>query len=339
MVVVSEFYPSHFTLPDLFEDWPFTSDPNPDKSIQEDSARWVESYPIFSPKAQDKFNRCHFGFLAASFYPNACGAHFRAGCDLMNLFFIIEALTDDKGCEEVRQRVQDVMDVLRYPESLPAEGESVLRTITRSFWKRALAVASASSAQRFLAHFDSYTASVLQEAIDHDEGRIRPFNEYLILRRSTIGVCPTIDFFSLGDHIPNEYIYHPVITSLEQHAIDMVILGNDIYSWNVEQSCGEDFHNAVTVIMKEKNLSLQEALDHVGNIYASLRTRFKQEFDQIPSLDPKYDSIIRDYCWHLGNLVSSNLKWSHYSEKYFGAEGRNILKTRRVELFRPAAKA
>ncbi|KAJ8508570.1 hypothetical protein ONZ45_g9172 [Pleurotus djamor] len=314
MTVASVPLPSQFTIPDLFVDWPFQSDPNPDQSIQNDSRRWVESYHILSPNAQDKFNRCNFGLLAASFYPIAREAHFRAGCDLMNLFFIIEAFTDGKGADEVRGHVEDIMDALRNPSSVPPERETVLRAITRSFWTRALGAASGSSAERFIAHFDTYTSAVLQEAIDRDEGRIRTFNEYMSLRRMTIGFHPSADFFFLGDHIPDKHIYHPAITSLEQLAIDMTILGNDIFSWNIEQSQGEDSHNSVTVIMNDKNLTLQEALDYIGNVYSAIRTQFKREFDELPSLDPDYDALIREYCWHLGNLVNGNNGWSLYSQ-------------------------
>ena len=105
---------STFTLPDLSKDWPFTSDPNnTDQFIIDESARWVESYEFLSQAAQRKFNACNIGLLAALVYPTARGPRFRAGCDFMNLVFVIEAFTDGKGADEVRLSVTEVMNALR----------------------------------------------------------------------------------------------------------------------------------------------------------------------------------------------------------------------------------
>ncbi|KAF4568086.1 terpene cyclase [Pleurotus pulmonarius] len=328
--------PSHFILPDLLDQWPFETEPNPHQEIVDDSARWVESYKAFSPKAQDAFNRCNFGIFASLAYPRSEGTHYRAACDLMNLFFVFDEFSDAENGDVVRQQAADIMNALRYPDKIPAGGDSILGAMTRDYWKRTLEVSSKSSAERFIRNFDGYTDAVRQEAVDRDEGRERTIEEYMELRRGTIGVYPSFDYFLLEDDIPDEYIDHPAVASLALGAVDMTILANDVYSWNVEQCRGEDRHNLVAVAMREKGLSVQEAMDYVGTIYAGIRDKYVKEFNELPQFPEKHDKLVKDYCWHMGNWVTTNIKWSHFGERYFGKKGREILKHRTVEVMRPS---
>ncbi len=97
-----------------------------------------------------------------------------------------------------------------------------------SFWIRTLEEghASASTAKRFLEAFAQYTDCVAQQAEDRDVGRIRPIEEYLAMRRGTVGVRPSFDFFMLSEDLPDEAVKHPQIEKLVLGAIDMSILSN-----------------------------------------------------------------------------------------------------------------
>lgn len=64
------------------------------------------------------------------------------------------------------------------------------------------------------------------QAIDRDEGRIRTIDEYFELRRGTIGVRPSWDYYLLSSDIPDEAIAHPHVERLAIAAIDMTILAN-----------------------------------------------------------------------------------------------------------------
>jgi hypothetical protein len=101
-----------------------------------------------------------------------------------------------------------------------------LRSCAFSFWSRALTFTSPSSARRFVANFGEYTDAVAQEAQDRDHGRVRSIEDYLDLRRGTIGVKPSFDFFLLPEDLPDEVLAHPCIERLVLGAIDMTILAN-----------------------------------------------------------------------------------------------------------------
>ena len=53
--------PNQIYLPDILRNWPWQRSLNPYYAIcKAESAAWCESFKAFSPKAQDKFNRCDF---------------------------------------------------------------------------------------------------------------------------------------------------------------------------------------------------------------------------------------------------------------------------------------
>ncbi|THU83492.1 terpenoid synthase [Dendrothele bispora CBS 962.96] len=322
----------YFTLPDLLEGWPFDHEPNPHNDIVQESARWTESYGAFDEKAQGAFNRCNFGYFASLAYTSAKGSHYRVACDLMNLFFVFDELSDEASGEIAAQQAADIMNALRYPDTVPPGGDSILGAMTRDFWKRTLKCSSHSSAQRFIRNFAEYTDAVRQQAVEREAGYHRNLQKYYALRRGTIGVRPSFDYFLLPDNIPDEALAHPQIEKLAIDAIDMTILANDIYSYNKEQAVGDDIHNIVSVIMQDKGFTIQQAMDHVEKIYASVRDDFLENYKTLPAYDEPLNALIQEYCWGMGQWVTTNIKWSFKSERYFGKEGLNIMKHRKVAL-------
>ncbi|KAJ6545150.1 terpenoid synthase, partial [Mycena capillaripes] len=322
------------TVPDLLADWPFQTEPNPRQDIVAESAAWAESYGAFSPRTQDAFNRCKFGIFSSLAYPKAGPDQFRAVCDLMNLFFVFDEKSDEASGQEVAQQAADIMNALRNPTE-NIQGESILGAMTRSFWKRTLRVASPSSTRRIIKYFDEYTEAVRQQAVDRETGHIRSIEEYMDLRRATIGVRLSFEFFLLTEDLPDSVVDHPHIEKLTSSTIDMTILANDLYSYNVEQSRGDDAHNIITVAMKEKSLNVQQAVDRVGEQYRRLSQTFCQDMRDLPIFPADIDILAKGYADGMGLWVYTNIKWSFASERYFGTEGLAIEKHRRVRLLGP----
>lgn len=109
----------------------------------------------------------------------------------------------------------------------------------------------------------------------------------------------------------------------------------DLYSYNVEQARDEDSHNLVAVTMREKNLGVQEAMDHIGEMYDDMRTKFCEDFENIPyfsQYSPEVNELVHKWCWYVGNWVTTNIMWSHLGERYFGKAGMEVLKHRTVTL-------
>lgn len=88
--------------------------------------------------------------------------------------------------------------------------------------------------RRFIDAFQLYTDSVVQQATDRDRSHIRDIEHYLELRRETVGAKPCFVILQLKGDIPDEIINHPTIQTLTNASIDMIDIGNDLWSYNLE---------------------------------------------------------------------------------------------------------
>jgi len=171
----------------------------------------------------------------------------RLGCDLMNLFYIIDEytdITDGGGADKIRDIV---VDAFRHPEKPRPEGELMLGEMGRefvsflllqlrhltspslsSFWIRASNYVSPGDhcLPRFIHDFNTYSAAVVREADDRANRRCRPFLDYLSIRRDACGCLPSFALCEFGLNLPEEVFYHPRMAALRVQGTDLVALVN-----------------------------------------------------------------------------------------------------------------
>lgn len=326
------------TIPDTLRNWPWPRFINPHyEECKAESSAWCEGFHAFSPKAQIAFNRCDFNLLAALAWPRLNRDGCRIGCDLMNLFFVIDEWSDVANAKETRKYADIVMDALRNPHKPRPAGEWVGGEVTRQYWLNAIKTATPTAQKRFIDCFQRYTDAVVQQSADRDHSYIRSIDSYFEVRRETIGAKPSFAINEVHLNLPDHVLDHPVIKSLTVSCIDMLIIGNDLCSYNVEQARGDDGHNLVTIVMNQLGLDVQGALDWIGILHDQLAGRFLSDYRRIPSFGPRLDLDVMVYCDGLGNWVRGNDQWSFESERYFGKEGIKVLKERKVKLLPKAS--
>ena len=102
------------TLPDLLSPWPVKHALNPHyEDAGSESARWVESFHALDPKAQAVFNTHNFALVGSRLYPYVNREHLRLACDLMNWFFVYDAVTDDERGASVQDLATTLINILR----------------------------------------------------------------------------------------------------------------------------------------------------------------------------------------------------------------------------------
>jgi hypothetical protein len=90
-----------------------------------------------------------------------------------------------------------------------------------------------------------------------------------------------------------------------------------VVSFNVEQANGE-FHNMVIVLMNGENLSVQEAMNRVGEWYHQRARDFVNAMSDLPIVESKKVRVdIQKYIWGLGNGVTANYEWCFESERFW----------------------
>lgn len=208
-----------------------------------------------------------------------------------------------------------------------------------SWWKRVVDDLNPypCTKRRWVRDFISYLDSLPEEALDRETGRLRDRQEHFDLRRRTGGLLPSFDFIYMPFELPDEVAEHDVVKRMSIVTGDLVIIANDVYSYNVEQAGGQKrvAHNIVDVVMREGKKGLQEAMDMVGAYYRELFLSLVEDYNNLPTFDkPEWDEVLREYALGLLDWVEANVEFSLGSQRYFGAKaGSEELRTNRwVEL-------
>ncbi|KAF9560259.1 terpenoid synthase [Agrocybe pediades] len=321
-------------LPRTMDNWPWPRAINPYyKDISAQSDAWFHGFKAFNEKSQRAFDMCDFEQL-------------RTGCDLMNLFFVVDEYTDVEPAHVVREMVDIVIDALNNPDKPRPEGEILLGELTRQFWDRGRKTATPSAAMHMVESLTAYLNSCVEQAADRDNNRYRTVDEYLKNRRENVGIRPSFVPMALAMDFPDRVFHHPVIVELSIYIADLIILDNDIVSYNREQATGDDRHNILTIVMRQFGLDLDGALEWVAQYHEEVRTRFLDGLKRVPSWGGEIDKNMEVYINGLGNWPRCNDCWNFESGRYFGKKGPEFQKTRWVpllpkvaELQDPAAKA
>jgi hypothetical protein len=325
--------PQFYYLPDLVTQWPWPRVLNQHHAeVKPEADEWLRSFEALDAKSQRSFDRCNFALLGSLLYPLVDKDCLRVSCDLTSLFFIYDEYTDKLDGDGARTCADMVMDALRNPHKERPQGESKLGEITRQFWLRAIKVAREAAQRRFLKTFAAYVNGVTDEASDRNGRHIRGIRDYLELRRQTAGTYAVFFPVELGLDIPDEIMTHPSMESLLVLTADSIVLTNDLYSYNNEQAAGHGGHNLLTVVMNEKGVDLDGALDWLSEYNGVVLSRFQEQYRMLPSWGPDVDPIVTAFVERLAHLIRGHDCWSFESERYFGRKGSEMQKHRLVTL-------
>ena len=84
--------------------------------------------------------------------------------------------------------------------------------------------------------------------------------------------------------------------------------------------------------MHHRGMTLQEAVDFVGDLCKKSIDRFIEDRARLPSWGPEIDAQVQVYVQGLADWIAGSLHWSFDSERYFGRKGGQIKKDRIVML-------
>ena len=96
---------------------------------------------------------------------------------------------------------------------------------------------------------------------------------------------------------------------------------------------GHTGNNVMTVLMKDKQCSLQEAADHVGTHFKQLMESFEADKARLPSWGPELDAVVAKYVMAMETWVVGNCDWSFETQRYFGVQREEVKRTLVVKLY------
>ncbi|KAJ6542937.1 isoprenoid synthase domain-containing protein, partial [Mycena capillaripes] len=304
-------------LPDIHVKWPFTVAYNKwEDSISQESLAWIESLSILSASEMRKFRKAHFDVFASMTYAYFTDAqHYRLACDLVYLLFVLDDLTDELSAQDAQTITAISLDGLRCSVKMI---DLCHAEPPHSFSERLHHLVNAEVLDRFMDNYEMYLKSVVDEAADREQKTIRSsLDSYLTMRRETGAVKCCFDLFLIPHHIPSDILADHRIRRVETLGHDLVCVGNDILSFNAEQARG-DIHNAVIVVMHERGLSIQDAMDFVGGWYQEAVEEFYTVMRDLPPCGSvTVRNGVKMYVAAIANFVTSNYEWSLLSGRYF----------------------
>ncbi|EIW84717.1 terpenoid synthase [Coniophora puteana RWD-64-598 SS2] len=311
-----------YILPNTLDSWPWKRPINPYYAkVKAEATAWMHALqPFKNPKSQAAFDKGEF-----------CD-DLRTGCELMFFFFIIDEYTDVEDGKVTREMIGIVRDALEHPCDPRPEGEVVLGEMTRQFWERASQLATPSAQHHFMFQIQRYLQAVVDQADDRDAGRCRSVKDYLTVRRPGCGVDANQLPYEAALDIPDDVYFHAQIEELRLHATDMSLIDNDMFSYNREQSTGDENHNLITVIMHERGCSLNEAFQIAAGLHMDAQRAFQEKMKSLPSWGPEIDRAVGEYVEGMAVWTRGHNQWSYECGRYFGSRGLEIQQTEVVPL-------
>ncbi|TCD62382.1 terpene cyclase [Steccherinum ochraceum] len=328
-------------LPDTLADWPWPRSINPHyQEVKEESTAWFHAFEALSPQSQKAFDKCNFALLASLAYPWVSKEHLRTGCDLMHVFFLVDEYTDVEPAHVVLEMINIVLDAMKNPHKPRPEGEVILGEIARQFWERGVETATPTSQVHMIETITEFLESIVDQAADRENDRYRSVEEYLERRRANVGTRPSCVPLELGLHLTDDVFYHPVLVELTDYIVEIIIIDNDIMSYNREQAMGDDRYNLIAVAMRQFQLDFDGAVDWAVQYHSELQAKFLAALHRVPTFgDAKIDREVAEYVRGLGNWPRCNDCWSFEGERYFGDKGLEYKETRLVPLLPKVVKS
>lgn len=90
---------------------------------------------------------------------------------------------------------------------------------------------------------------------------------------------------------------------------------------------GHSNFNVVTLLMRERNLTLQSAADAVGAEFSSMVSGFQAGKREIRSWGGTVDKGVQYYIGAMETWADGYLKWCFLSRRYFGSQIEEVKKT------------
>ncbi|KAG8986735.1 hypothetical protein FRB93_005170 [Tulasnella sp. JGI-2019a] len=323
---------SSYTIPDFISMSPSPLRVNPNyASTAQSSVEWLDSFGVHpNPTHRAAFRSMDFGMLTAMCYADANRERFRLLCDYINALFAYDDLADEGGLridgDGAQKAAEIIMECLRHPtvHNTPFKIGKVFSRRVLSHNHRTLLIAVALLQPVGTCPRDRYLT----------RGESSISGDHRILRRDNgaLKMCFAMAEFSLGLDIPDAVFQNPLIKIMEDAANDVVVLANDIYSYNIEQAQG-DTQNIIETTMKQNSCSLQEAMDFAGTLVSDRIQLFVKSKLQLPSFgSERVDHEVQLYLRICEDWMTGGFHWSLRSDRYFGDDAKEVVMTRIVRL-------
>lgn len=301
---------------------PFPSLLAPDiELIQSHLNQWMQDIGyIKSDQALERFNAAKFAWMVGRAYPDASVDKLVTISIWLSWLFILDDLCDEdeigKHPPRLRALHQSLVNYMRHPRPM-TEDDNILLVGLSDSWTRISALSSPEWRERFIISFEDYSLGCQWEAANRVENTVPALDDYLYHRRQTSALYIFFDFIEFaGDFtLPRAVLEDESVMYLKLMANDVCSWFNDILSLEKELQSG-DIHNLVIVLQREKQISVQEAINMAAGFFNDRVSAYIELEASVAHFGGAVDADVERYLTGLRYWMKGNIDWSHESGRY-----------------------
>ncbi|THU89284.1 terpenoid synthase [Dendrothele bispora CBS 962.96] len=315
-------FPRQFRLPDLTAITGSVCELKSNPHIHEannSSEAWFKSIGAYHGENLKRFLSHRFDLFAELSFPDAGQHHLETCIEFFFWAFSFDDLSDEGELqakpEEHEIGVKLCMSILY--DQVPKRTGFPYARMLEHIWRRLKETATPAVCERFAKTAVEWFDGQLQQGSNRKMGHMPTIEEFIPMRRATIGggMVEAMIQYSLDIDLPDFVFEHPVIRAMSDATNDLMTWPNDLCSFNKEQADG-DYQNLVFVVMEEKDLGLQDAVDHVIYMLSNRVAEYVALKQKLPSFGPQVDKELARYLKALEHFVQGTVVW-YYSPRYF----------------------
>ena len=301
---------------------PFPSRVNPSASlIDQRTVDWAWSVGLVDESRATRLRGSRVGWLVSRAFPDAQVFPLQLAADWTTLFCLL-----DDGTEKIDEPLQlerylnTMLEVFsgKVDPDVDDEMGQAFEDLGRRMREETPPEWLAGFTERLVELFRGFQA----EATGRAQLLIPRLEEYLKIREVTVGLYVEFEFGALtnGIVVPRSVQQNLIFKRLVQHACNIVGWANDIYTYKKEIMAGE-VHNLIVVAMRDRSLSLDEAVDWAVDLHDTETRLFERLLGKLPSFGPEIDAQVKAYAGMLTAWVRGHLDWAHETGRYVTADG------------------
>ncbi|KAF9476267.1 terpenoid synthase [Pholiota conissans] len=278
--------------------------------VAEGMRQWFISFKVYDEvRSKAYIERGRFDIFAALSFPDADPQHLETCLAFFYWAFATDDLSDEGELQNQPERVKASIDICRetlYNPDLP--------TPTYSY---------AAMLQEFLSAYQAFSDSQINQSLHRSLDKMPSIADFIKWRRATIGAAlvEAMVEYSLDLDIPDYVFKHPTVMAMSDATTDIMTWPNDLCSFNKEQADG-DFQNLVCIIMAERNLELQDAINALTDMLETRVDEYLALKKSLPSFGLGVDAQLARYHSALEHFVQGTVVWYYMSPRYFSEDDR-----------------
>jgi hypothetical protein len=205
--------------------------------------------------------------------------------------------------------------VQRACETSSAKGEDRYIGALQDIVDRFRGFAPPTQVARFAHAHRAWLSGVAWQVGNQAVGRMPGLDEFLAMRLLSSGGEPTFALLELatGAEVPDRDLHRPAVRALTEMAIMVAALDNDRHSLRKELARNQADQNLYTVLMQERGIALQEAVDMANGLRDRVLQRFLHLHDRVR---PTAGFDLAIYVQGLRHGIRGNNEWGLRVPRY-----------------------